>query len=136
MAIYGIGAYVDGHRDISQECINEGVAGVGWGDREAPEIHRFLRSLKVGDVVYIKAFVPRSPEVQVKAIGLVESDEVLSADQMNGLLQIGRRIRWVVTAPFAIPKPHERNNVRANTLYEEFHPTVQQEIMRRLLAGI
>lgn len=34
-----------------------------------------------------------------------------------------------------IPRPRERNNVRANTMYEEYHPTVQQIILGRIGLG-
>jgi len=112
-----------------------GIVGAGWSDEQAPEIHRFLRSLKVGDIVYIKAYSPSAPDLHVKAIGLVASDDLLTAAQTNGLVQIGRRVRWIVRNPFAFPKPHERNNVRANTIYEEFHPDAQRTIIDRLSAA-
>jgi hypothetical protein len=135
MAIFGIGAYYDGERDVSREFIQNDLAGVGYSEPDAPEIHRYVRSLKVGDIVYIKAFSPSSPDLHVKAIGLIADDEALTAAQTNGLVGIGRRVHWVVTDPFSFPKPHERNNVRANTIYEEFHPAVQQVIIQRLLGA-
>ncbi len=40
MAIYGVGAYHDDH-DVSQDFIARSLAGVGWSEEEAPELHRF-----------------------------------------------------------------------------------------------
>ena len=134
MAIFGLGAYYD--TDVSPEFIRAGLVGTGWREADAPEIHRFVRTLKVGDIVYIKSFPPGSASIFVKGIGIVEDDSVLSGAETEELVQIGRRVRWMSTDTFEIPRPTERNNVRANTIYEEFHPVVQRAIMQRLFAGL
>jgi hypothetical protein len=36
MAIFGIGAYYD--KDVSQEFIDNSIAGPGWDESEAPEL--------------------------------------------------------------------------------------------------
>jgi len=43
-------------------------------------------------------------------------------------------MKWLVTDSFRIPKPKEKNNVRLNTMYEEFHPDVQKEILDKLFS--
>ena len=53
MAIYAIGAFYD--CDVSDEFIKENIIGVGWNDTDAPELHQFLSTLKVGDIVYISS---------------------------------------------------------------------------------
>ena len=132
MAIYGIGAFYDGSTDVSQDFIANGLAGVGWPRNEAPELHRFIASLKVGDIIYIKAAPLSNSDIRVRAIGFVEDNDLLDREASNGLVEAGRRVRWRVTDEFRISKPHERNNVRTNTLYEEHHPEVQAQIMQRL----
>lgn len=132
MAIYGIGAFYDGKNDMSQEFIANGLAGVGWSQVQAPELHRFIASLKVGDIIYIKAAPLANSDIRVRAIGFVQDNDLLNRAATNGLVEAGRRVRWRVTDEFVIPKPQERNNVRTNTLYEEHHPDVQAQIMRRL----
>ena len=54
MAIYAVGAYYDG--DVSDDFIANNIAGPGWSINDAPELHQFVRSLKVGDIIYIKSF--------------------------------------------------------------------------------
>ncbi|KAB7769070.1 hypothetical protein [Xanthomonas sp. LMG 12461] len=130
MAIFGIGAYYD--RDMSGEFISSGVAGPGWSKADAPELHQFIQSLKVGDIVYLKSFAPSSPDMLIKAIGLV-ADQHLVEDIT--VLSAGRNIKWVVTEEFRIPKPSERLNVRLNTMYEEFNPIVQAAIIGRLFGS-
>ena len=130
MAIYGIGAYYD--QDVSPMFIQNGLAGTGWTFADAPEIHRFIIALKVGDIVYIKASSPRSADIIVRGIGFVRDNQLIDSTASAGLVEIGRRVDWRVTQEFRIPKPQERNNVRSNTIYEEFHPDVQAAIMAKL----
>ncbi|MCX6141826.1 MAG: hypothetical protein NTZ35_01265 [Ignavibacteriales bacterium] len=133
MAIYGIGAFFT--EDVSGRFISANLVGVGWARDDAPELHQYMRSLKVGDIVYIKAFPPNVNQVIVKAIGIVVDDILLDESSTDNLVSCGRRVRWVSTEQFSIPKPTERNNVRQNTMYEEFHPEIQQHIINRIVAA-
>jgi hypothetical protein len=72
MAIYAVGAYYDG--DVSDDFIANNIAGPGWNITDAPELHQFVRSLKVGDIIYIKSLSPTSPDIIVKAIGGVTTN--------------------------------------------------------------
>ncbi len=130
MAIYGIGAYYDGE-DVSEEFIDDNVIGTGWTIDLAPELHVYFSTLKVGDIVYIKAAAFGSAEISIKGIGVITDNVILSITN-HYLTQIGRNVRWLNTDRFVIARPTEKNNVRSNTVYEEFHPIVQQEIIQRL----
>lgn len=126
MAIYGVGAYYD--RDVSGDFINQNVVGVGWDSQEAPELQDYFQSLKVGDIVYIKAAFGGN-DITVKAIGIIKDNTII---RNNGLVSTGRNVKWIVTDKFIIPRPQEKNNVRSNTVYEEFHPQVLKEIIDRI----
>ncbi len=126
MAIYGVGAFY--HKDVSDDFIKNNLVGVGWDSNDAPELQDYFRSLKVGDVIYIKsAFGGR--DITVKAIGLI-SDNIIILN--NGLVSTGRNVKWLTIEKFIIPRPKEKNNVRSNTVYEEFHPDVLKEIINRI----
>jgi hypothetical protein len=127
MAIYAIGAFYD--EDVSGEFIANNIAGPGWSIAEAPELHQFVRSLKVGDIVYIKSASPSSTDIIVKGIGIIIDDKLVTT---SNVVAAGRNIRWLVTGSFRVPKPREKNNVRLNTMYEEFHPAVQSAILAKL----
>lgn len=127
MAIYAVGANYNG--DVSDDFIANNIAGPGWSVSVAPELHQFIRSLKVGDIVYIKSFSPGSPDIIVKAIGVIIDDQIVTTSQV---VSAGRNIKWVVKDSFRIPKPSEKLNVRLNTMYEEFHPAVQSQILAKL----
>ena len=129
MAIYAVGANYDGD-DVSGDFIANNIAGPGWSITDAPELHQFIRSLKVGNIVYIKSYSPNSTDILVKAVGVITDDQVIA----NNLVSAGRNIKWVVKNTFRIPKPKEKNNVRLNTMYEEFHPLVQSEILAKLFS--
>ena len=130
MAIFAIGAFYE--RDMSADFIASGVAGPGWSKADAPELHQFVQSLKVGDIVYLKSFPPSSPDIFIKAIGVVVDQDLV---QDNPVVAAGRNIKWVVTEEFRVPKPTERLNVRQNTMYEEFNPLVQTAVIGRLFGA-
>lgn len=128
MAIYGIGAYFDGERDVSGDFISNNIVAVGWGFNSAPELHHYLASLKVGDIVYIKAAYGGG-DITVKGIGIIR-DNILVNDHQ--LAPLARNVKWLNTDKFIISKPAEKNNVRSNTIYEEFHPEVLKLIIDRI----
>ena len=122
-AIFGIGAYYE--EDVSQDFIKNNLVGIGHRVEHAPELYQFMRTLKVGDVVYIKS-VPRSnSDISVKGIGVIIDDKEVK-------VSCGRNVKWVDTQKFCIPKPKETYNVRKNSIYEEFHLDVQRIILERL----
>ena len=127
MAVYGVGAYFD--RDVSNDFINHNLVGVGWNSQDAPELQEYFKSLKVGDIVYIKAAFGGN-DITVKAIGIIKDNIIISNN--SDLVSTGRNVKWLSTEKFVIPRPQEKNNVRSNTVYEEFHPLVLKEIITRI----
>ncbi len=139
MAIYAVGAFYDGTTDVSPQFIQAGIVGVGWPIEDAPELHQFMRTLKVGDVVYIKACAFGADKITVKAVGYIRDDVIQDALSTNGLVSIGRNVIWKNTSAFTVPNPShsstsemEKLNHRSNTIYEEFHPFVQHQILLHL----
>ncbi|WDF61667.1 hypothetical protein PQ462_09810 [Flavobacterium sp. KACC 22758] len=126
MAIYGVGAYYD--KDVSGDFISQNLVGVGWDDKDAPELKEYFTSLKTGDIVYIKATFGQN-DITVKAIGVIKDNIII---RNNGLVSTGRNVKWISTDKFIIARPKEKNNVRANTVYEEFHPEVLDQIISRI----
>lgn len=126
MAIYGVGAYFSS--DVSQDFITNSIVGTGWSKQFAPELFQYMQSLKVGDIVYIKSFSPSSPNIIIKGIGIIK-DEILVT---NNIVTCGRNVVWKNTQILRTPKPQEKNNVRLNTMYEEFHPDLQKFIINNL----
>lgn len=130
MAVYGVGAFYD--RDVSPNFIRENIVGVGWSDDEAPELREYFQSMKVGDIVYIKAAAFGAEDITVKAIGIIRDTVIRRNVDTNSLVSTGRNVKWLFTNRFLISRPIERNNVRSNTVYEEFHPEVLRQIIDRI----
>lgn len=126
MAIYGIGAYYD--TDVSEIFIKKQIIGCGWAIKQAPELHQYIKSLKIGDIVYIKSFSARSKDIIVKAIGVIINNDIV----VNDYVKCGRNVKWFSKEEIRIEKPKEKNNVRLNTIYEEFHPDIQKRIIQSL----
>ena len=133
--MFGIGAHYKGTGDVSTQFIKQNLAGCGWNASEAPDLHQFFKSLSVGDIVYLKSYIPKKTgEIifSILAIGFIRDDAILDAKSTERLVEVGRNVDWKVKGEFRIPAPEGKNNVRANTIYQEFHPEVQAEIIKRL----
>lgn len=130
MAVYGVGAFYD--RDVSPDFIRENIVGVGWSDDDAPELREYFQSMKVGDIVYIKAAAFGAEDITVKAIGIIRDTVIRRNVDTDSLVSTGRNVKWLFTNRFLISRPVERNNVRSNTVYEEFHPEVLRQIIDRI----
>ena len=65
---------------------------------------------------------------EIKGIGIIKDDILVT----NNIVTCGRNVVWKNIQTLRIPRPQEKNNVRANTMYEEFHPDVQQFIINNL----
>ncbi|HLE12677.1 MAG: hypothetical protein A2504_09980 [Bdellovibrionales bacterium RIFOXYD12_FULL_39_22] len=133
MTIYGIGAHFD-KEDLSGKFKNEGIIGIIWKETEALELHQMIQSLKVGDIVYIKSFSPSSPDIIIKGISIILDNEITS----DKIVKIKRSVKWIDDSEFRITKDKvkEKNNVRNNAMYEEFHPVIQKEILKRIPINI
>ena len=132
MAIFGIGANFD-NRDVLDIFISCSFIGIGWGIEFAPDLYEFIKSLKVGDIVYIKSFSPSSTNIKIKGIGLISNSEILNEETSDGNLKIGRNVLWCCKEKFELEIPKGKNNVRNNSIYEEFDPEVQTVILEKIL---
>jgi hypothetical protein len=121
MAIFGIGAFFD--EDVSQDFIGRGVACVGWTRTEAPSLHKLLRHIKIGDLIYIKSYTPRGG-LTIKAIGVVIDDEIQNDNELG--------VRWVWIGQDRIGLINDKMTMRSNTLYEEYCPDIQARIIELL----
>jgi hypothetical protein len=83
MAIFGVGAYYDNKRDVTEDFIQQGIACVGWPEEDAPALYSLLRRVQTGDVIYIKAHPP-GRELIVKAVGIVTDDLVRNYADLAG----------------------------------------------------
>ena len=132
VAIYGIGANFGGI-DVSKNFLHSGVAGVGWDQADAPDLHNYVDSIEKGDIIYIKS-CNFGNDICVKGIGIVTDNASVGTFNIGSKYPInrGKQVDWLDKSTFVIPKPYGKNNVRSNSVYREFHPDVIKEILKRI----
>lgn len=143
MAIFGVGSNWGGD-EVCGLFFDKGQFILGWNEESAEDLYSFISSLKVGDILYIKANRPGSRSIRVKGIGVVSKNLmscIFAGDLGYGSIKdwnsLFVNVAWVVQDEFIIdiPEDHGRlTNVRAATLYEEHLPFVQERIVERLLS--
>lgn len=162
MSIYGFGASYGGVEDVTSYFLQLGVACSGWDpstapsasasphDGDAPFIEATLRSIRVGDIAFIKSFSPGAG-LRIKGVGLVNDSRPHEIDTGAGYpvdqiwptetrLGTGVKVRW--TWPdvqdgsiyWHLPQLTDRGtNMRTGTIYEEYGPQVAAVVMELLL---
>ncbi len=81
MAVWGIGAYFPAqNKDMSQDFYDKGRIIIGYSEKDHPDYYRLLRSIKAGDIVFIKARHKTSKYIRVKAIGIATEYQTSQKD--------------------------------------------------------
>lgn len=139
MAIFGAGSNWDGD-EIKDDFFNNENYIIGWDINDAEDLYNQISSIKVGDIIYLKANRPGSLDLRIKGIGIVKQTLVNQLFEKKENLSKNRRnfelpVKWIVKNEFRISIPKytgKLTNVRAATLYEEFLPFVQAEILKEV----
>lgn len=127
MAIFAFGAQY-GRKCMVQSFFANKVVGTGWNDEDDIAGHTMIKSMKTGDIVYLKRASPGSA-ITVLGIGIIIDNNFRSE---KDLIELGRNVLWLSTDQFTIDCPVEKLNVRYNTVFEEFNPDVQLKIIEKL----
>lgn len=143
MAIYGAGSNWDGD-EIKEDFFNNSNYVIGWNINDAQDLYNMISTLKVGDIIYLKANKPGSFDIRVKGIGIVKSSLISVLFEKGENLSSTRKnfelpVEWVHKDEFIISIPKhigKLTNVRAATLYEEFLPFVQSKIIDKIIDKI
>ena len=129
MAIYGIGANFG--EDVSEDFISEGVACIGWTPEQAPVLHRMLKYIKMGDIIYIKSYPPQIGLI-IKAVGIVTDDTV--KDYAFGK---GVEVRWIWTGDQRLGQLADKcTSLRTGTLFEETSAEVSTKLINLILNNL
>ncbi len=132
MAVFGLGAFYNNTTDMTDAFLSNGVACIGWARNDAPPLHRIIRHIKMGDIVYIKAHPPNQGLI-IKGVGIVMDDEVFP-DQDLGQACI--RVRWIWRGNELLGHIRDRYPVRSITLYEEFNPEIIRRVIELLVSQL
>lgn len=131
MAIFGLGAYYQGRReDVTGKFVSDGIACIGWNRADAPALHNMMAHMNVGDIIYIKSH-PIDRGLIIKAVGIIADDEIISTDLGDSCL----RVNWIWTGNKELGRIPDKYNVRNNTLYVEYNPTIRKTVINLLIAA-
>lgn len=142
MAIYGVGSNWDGE-ELRDRFFAEEKFILGWNQESAKDLYAFVASLKVGDILYIKANQPGSRNIRVKGVGIVKKSLMgcMTSDEFKGSCisdweTLFVHVAWVDKQEFTVAIPEEQGkltNIRAATIYEEYLPFVQESILAKII---
>ncbi|NOZ46429.1 MAG: hypothetical protein GXO79_06565 [Chlorobi bacterium] len=143
MAIFGAGSNWSG-KEIRQELFNNDNYLIGWDVANAEDLYTLISSIKVGDIIYLKSNRPGSLNIRIKGIGIVTRSLMQLLFEKRTNLEKSRTgfelpVKWLDKVEFKISIPNDTGkltNIRAATLYEEYLPFVQNEILKRLFAKL
>lgn len=125
MAVYGVGAWYGVKGDVSEQFVSSQVVCVGWEYVDASSLHEIMYNLKIGDIIYIKAY-PKNVGLIIKAVGIVTDNEVL---EIKDLGHACVKVKWTWTGKEVIGVLDDKYNVRQNTIYEEYNPIVIRKVI-------
>ncbi|MGK4568144.1 hypothetical protein [Flavobacterium sp. 3HN19-14] len=143
MAIFGAGSKWEDD-EMKDDFFKDENFVIGWNIKDAEDLYSLVSSMKIGDIIYLKANRPGSFDLRIKGIGVVkdsllnvlfEKEENLSLRKNNFELPV----KWIYQTEFKISIPQnigKLTNIRAATLYEEYLPFVQKEILEKMFSKI
>lgn len=143
MAIFGAGSNWGGD-EIREQLFNNNNYLIGWDVINAEDLYTLISTIKVGDIIYLKSNRPGSLNIRVKGIGFVTQSLIQAlfkneVDLANSRANFELPVEWIFRDEFIISIPEDTGkltNIRAATLYEEFLPFVQSEILNLILSRI
>lgn len=142
MAIFGVGSKWE-DEELKDQFFSEKKFILGWNEASAKDLYAFVASLKVGDILYIKANAPGSRNIRVKGVGVVTRNLIgcineveFGASSISDWQSLFVRVAWVHKDEFVVTIPENEGkltNIRAATIYEEYLPFVQEAILAKVI---
>lgn len=74
MPVFAFGADYEG-RDVLNDFIKKECVGIGWSYKNNTSGHNIIKTIKAGDIIYIKKCNVGS-DITVRAIGIVTDYEI------------------------------------------------------------
>ncbi len=143
MAIFGVGSNWNGE-ELRERFFSESRYILGWNEVNARDLYAFMASLKVGDILYIKANQPGSRTIRVKGVGIVTRNLIgcITSGELHGNVSdwetLFVHVAWIDQQEFLVTVPEDEGkltNIRAATMYEEHLPFVQEAVISRIVAA-
>jgi len=75
---------------MTKEFLSKEAACIGWDKTDAPSLHKMMKNIKTGDILYIKSHLPT--EGPIKAIGIVIDDEIFYTKDIG---KAYLKVKWI-----------------------------------------
>ena len=143
MAVFGAGAYYD--VDVTTDFIEGECFCIGYEKKDASALYEMFRRIKIGDIIYLKSFnmgkKGEAGKIFIKAIGFVVGQSIKPLPFSDGDdMGYGRKVKWIKDFSnredwfeIELNDGERRNNVYANTLYEEYSARIIESVINLLL---
>lgn len=127
MSIYGITA---GHNEaFLKEFLHDGIACASYTSEGPTPGPTVLRQPETEDIIFIKTFTPQTG-LRVEAVGVVTSGSISESDMGSCV-----HVKWLWEGEKLIENLDDNCPERGDSVYEEYNPWVQREIMDLLPSG-
>nr|WP_296264657.1 hypothetical protein [uncultured Merdimonas sp.] len=128
MSVWGIGAYYPREQiDKSSEFIKNAQIYIGYSEKEHPDYYMMLRSIALGDIIFIKARYMLNKPMKIKAIGI--ATRTYGLGDKDGISVVW--IKDFTKHPIDIEKDRF-NDGSTRTIYQERNPIVINQIAELL----
>lgn len=134
MAVWGIGANLQGSIDISDDFINRKIAYLGYKKEDASVFYEMLKEVALGDIVYIKSLPIGGSKLHIKNVGIVTRElsnvvQYIDGDTKNDTIGV----KWLdLQMDLDIEMCDKKYTARSTSIYQEYSPFVIDEIITRI----
>ena len=142
MNFYGVGVKWDRTNDKLPDYLTYGFWCMGYWSNERPVYDELIQSIRTGDVVFAKSYVPEQHDkLYIRAIGFVSDKEIPNKlpEEYSG--KCGFSVNWTTLfEPHIILEPtpdfmpngfmKEVGNLRTRTIFRETNDTMLLKIIK------
>lgn len=137
MAIWGVGAKFGSWDNKLDSFVKESFWCTGFKEQEKPEVYEMIKSIKIGDVVYVKSLALNSNIMNVRGIGIV-TESFKNLNSHKGFESCGNEIgvKWLIAEskqPLFQEKITDKYiNERKTTIFKEYNRDIIKRIINQL----
>lgn len=141
MAIWGVGAKFGSWDSKLDDFIREHFWCTGYTESEKPKIYDTIKSIDIGDIIYVKSLPINSNNMRVWAIGIV-TDEFKNSNSHTGFENCHNEIgvKWIIPdlnevstgkEPLTQIEINDQYiNERKNTIFKEYNREIIEKIVK------